>query len=56
MKRMAVLMCVCFSTRVMSADTGNKQYVDYIHMYNQLAIEKIKKHHIPASIPWYKVC
>ena len=51
MKRLItfLLLCtVCISS--LQAQTRNKQYEDYIQKYCDLAVEEMKKYHIPASI------
>ena len=50
MKRLILsllLITLCFSIQ---AQTRNKQYEDYIKKYRELAVEEMKKYHIPASI------
>ena len=50
MKRLIIsllLITLCFSIQ---AQTRNKQYEDYIKKYRELAVEEMKKYHIPASI------
>ena len=42
-----VLICCCLA---LQAQTRNKQYEDYIKKYRELAVDEMKKYHIPASI------
>ena len=44
----SLLLIVCCLT--LQAQTRNKQYEDYIKKYRDLAVEEMKKYHIPASI------
>ena len=42
-----ILMVCCLASH---AQTRNKQYEEYIKKYRELAVEEMKKYHIPASI------
>lgn len=44
----SLLLIVC--SLAVQAQTRNKQYEDYIKKYRELAVEEMKKYHIPASI------
>ena len=44
----SLLLMVCCLT--VQAQTRNKQYDDYIKKYRDLAVQEMKKYHIPASI------
>ena len=44
----SLLLMVCCLT--VQAQTRNKQYEDYIKKYRDLAVQEMKKYHIPASI------
>lgn len=44
----SLLLIVC--SLAIQAQTRNKQYEDYIKKYRELAVEEMKKYHIPASI------
>ena len=44
-----IVLCVvcCFTIQ---AQTRSKQYEEYIKKYRDLAVEEMKRYHIPASI------
>jgi len=44
------LLIICFCLMSLQAQTRNKQYEAYIKKYRDLAVEEMKKYHIPASI------
>ena len=47
LKLFLILIICCFT---LQAQTRNKQYEAYIKKYSELAVEEMKKYHIPASI------
>ena len=50
MKRLITLLLCAICLLSVQAQTRNKQYEEYIHKYRDLAVEEMKKYHIPASI------
>lgn len=50
MKKLKLLFILIISCLILQAQTRNKQYEDYIKKYRELAVEEMKKYHIPASI------
>lgn len=50
MKRYLITVLTIFVCLVLQAQTRNKQYEDYIKKYRELAVDEMKKYHIPASI------
>ena len=50
MKRLITLLLCAICLLSIQAQTRNKQYEEYIHKYRDLAVEEMKKYHIPASI------
>ena len=50
MKRYLISLLTIFVCLVLQAQTRNKQYEDYIKKYRDLAVQEMKKYHIPASI------
>ena len=50
MKRYLISLLTIFVCLVLQAQTRNKQYESYIKQYRDLAVEEMKKYHIPASI------
>ncbi len=43
--------CAClWSILCLQAQTRNKQYEEYIRQYHEIAVEEMKRYHIPASI------
>ena len=50
MKRHLFSLLILFACITLQAQTRNKQYEDYIKKYRELAVEEMKKYHIPASI------
>ena len=50
MKKLKLLLILIISCLTLQAQTRNKQYEDYIKKYRELAVEEMKKYHIPASI------
>ena len=50
MKRLLIYLLTIFVCLSLQAQTRNKQYEDYIKKYRELAVEEMKKYHIPASI------
>ena len=50
MKRYLISLLTIFVCLVLQAQTRNKQYEAYIKQYRDLAVEEMKKYHIPASI------
>ena len=51
MKRLITFLLLCTVCILsLQAQTRNKQYEDYIQKYCDLAVEEMKKYHIPASI------
>lgn len=50
MKRYLIYLLTIFVCLSLQAQTRNKQYEDYIKQYRDLAVDEMKKYHIPASI------
>ena len=50
MKRYLITVLTIFVCLALQAQTRNKQYEDYIKKYRELAVNEMKKYHIPASI------
>lgn len=50
MKTLKFFLILIISCLSLQAQTRNKQYEDYIKKYRELAVEEMKKYHIPASI------
>ena len=50
MKTLKLFLILIISCLSLQAQTRNKQYEDYIKKYRELAVEEMKKYHIPASI------
>ena len=50
MKRLIFTFVLIASVLTLQAQTRNKQYESYITQYRDLAVEEMKKYHIPASI------
>ena len=50
MKKLKLFLILIISCLSLQAQTRNKQYEDYIKKYRELAVEEMKKYHIPASI------
>jgi len=50
MKRHLIYLLTIFVCLSFQAQTRNKQYEDYIKQYRDLAVDEMKKYHIPASI------
>ena len=50
MKKLKLFLIIIISCLTLQAQTRNKQYEDYIKKYRELAVEEMKKYHIPASI------
>ena len=50
MKRLLIYLLTIFVCLSLQAQTRNKQYEDYIKQYRDLAVDEMKKYHIPASI------
>jgi LysM repeat protein len=50
MKKLKLFLIFIISCLTLQAQTRNKQYEDYIKKYRELAVEEMKKYHIPASI------
>ena len=50
MKKLKLLLILIISCLTLQAQTRNKQYENYIKKYRELAVEEMKKYHIPASI------
>ena len=50
MKRHLIYLLAIFVCLSLQAQTRNKQYEDYIKQYRDLAVDEMKKYHIPASI------
>ncbi|MBQ8770925.1 MAG: glucosaminidase domain-containing protein [Bacteroides sp.] len=50
MKRHFIYLLTIFVCLSLQAQTRNKQYEDYIRQYRDLAVDEMKKYHIPASI------
>lgn len=50
MKRLIFSLVLISCCLAIQAQTRNKQYEDYIKKYRELAVDEMKKYHIPASI------
>ena len=50
MKKLKFFLILIISCLTLQAQTRNKQYEAYIKKYRELAVEEMKKYHIPASI------
>ena len=50
MKKLKLFLILIISCLTLQAQTRNKQYEAYIKKYRELAVEEMKKYHIPASI------
>ena len=50
MKKQIISLVLIVISFTLSAQTRNKQYEVYIKQYRDLAVEEMKKYHIPASI------
>ena len=50
MKILKLVLILIISCLTLQSQTRNKQYEDYIKKYRELAVEEMKKYHIPASI------
>ena len=50
MKKLKLFLILIISCLTLQAQTRNKQYEDYIKKYRELAVEEMKRYHIPASI------
>ena len=50
MKKLKLFLILIISCLTLQAQTRNKQYEAYIKKYRELAVEEMKKFHIPASI------
>lgn len=50
MKRLIYSLVLIICCLTIQAQTRNKQYEDYIKKYRELAVDEMKKYHIPASI------
>ena len=50
MKKLKLFLILIICCLTLQAQTRNKQYEDYIKKYRELAVEEMKKYHIPASI------
>ena len=50
MKKQIISLVLILISFTLSAQTRNKQYEAYIKQYRDLAVEEMKKYHIPASI------
>lgn len=50
MKQLILFMICMVCSLSLQAQKRNKQYEDYIKKYRELAVEEMKKYHIPASI------
>ena len=50
MKKQIISLVLIVISFTLSAQTRNKQYEAYIKQYRDLAVEEMKKYHIPASI------
>ncbi|MGL4806748.1 MAG: glucosaminidase domain-containing protein [Bacteroidales bacterium] len=49
-KKMWLFLIICSSTLIAQAQQRNKNYIKYIEVYKEIAIEHSKKYSIPASI------
>lgn len=50
MKKLKLFLILIISCLTLQAQIRNKQYENYIKKYRELAVEEMKKYHIPASI------
>ena len=50
MKKLKLFLILIISCLALQAQTRNRQYEAYIKKYRELAVEEMKKYHIPASI------
>ena len=50
MKKLKLFLILIISCLTLQAQTRNKHYEAYIKKYRELAVEEMKKYHIPASI------
>lgn len=50
MKKLKLFLILIISCLTLQAQTRNKQYEAYIKKYRELAVEEMKRYHIPASI------
>ena len=50
MTKLKLFLILIISCLTLQAQTRNKQYEAYIKKYRELAVEEMKKYHIPASI------
>ena len=50
MKKLKLFLILIISCLALQAQTRNKQYEAYIKKYRELAVEEMKRYHIPASI------
>ena len=50
MKKLKLFLILIISCLTLQAQTRSKQYENYIKKYRELAVEEMKKYHIPASI------
>ena len=50
MKKLKLFLILIISCLTLQAQTRNKQYENYIKKYRELAVEEMKRYHIPASI------
>lgn len=50
MKKLFIFLLCMVSCFLAQAQTRNKQYEEYIKKYRELAVDEMKKYHIPASI------
>ena len=50
MKKLKLFLILIICCLTLQAQTRNKQYEAYIKKYRELAVEEMKKYHIPASI------
>lgn len=50
MKRLSGFVCLCCIVCSLLAKGVNKNYLEYIHTYQELAVSEMNKYHIPASI------
>ena len=50
MKKLKLFLILIISCLTLQAQIRNKQYEAYIKKYRELAVEEMKKYHIPASI------
>ena len=50
MKKLKLFLILIICCLTLQAQTRNKQYEAYIKKYRELAVEEMKRYHIPASI------